>query len=441
MVFGLLKENMINKMIKKIMVVMSIFSAFFVGGQEKFGSDEQKCKENLSMFREYYKQKNYADAYNPWMWAFNNCPASTQNIYKNGPKIIKEKMKIDKLNKSAYIDTMMLVFDQRIKYFGNEGYVLGLKGFELVLIDKDRSAEAYTYLKKSLDIQGNSSSVQAVFGYMKATVNLEKSGDKTKSDVLEAYALVSDIIDFNILNETKATKNFIKYSEKVEDLFTPYADCNDLLALFSQKFESSKDDIVLLKRIAKVLSNKKCTDSDLFFDVSARLYELEPSAYSAYQISKMSIAKGKSSKAIKFANQAVQLEENQDTKAKYFLNLADAYRISGSYNSARKAVYSSLELKSNWGEAYLNLGNIYVAGAKSCGTTDFDHKTVYWVAVDAFRKALSDIETKDRASKKINTYSKYFPTKENCFFNGIADGSSHKVECWINQTTNVRTSD
>ena len=55
--------------------------------------------------------------------------------------------------------------------------------------------------------------------------------------------------------------------------------------------------------------------------------------------------------------------------------------------------------------------------------------------------ALKLNKTKDRAAKSINTYSKYFPTKENCFFNGIADGSSHTVECWINQTTNVRTSD
>ena len=181
--------------------------------------------------------------------------------------------------------------------------------------------------------------------------------------------------------------------------------------------------------------------SDLFFDVSSILYELEPSAYSAYQMSKMSIKKGELSNAIKFAKQAVEAEEDKNTKATYFLNLADAYRISGSYTSARRAVYDALDLRNNWGEAYLNLGNIYVAGAKSCGNTDFDNKTVYWVAVDAFRKALSDVETKDRAAKSINTYSKYFPTKENCFFNGIADGSSHTVECWINQTTNVRTSD
>ena len=130
----------------------------------------------------------------------------------------------------------------------------------------------------------------------------------------------------------------------------------------------------------------------------------------------------------------------QSIQAKYYLALADAYRSQGSFLLARDAVFSALKLRSGWGEAYINLGNIYVAGAKSCGD-DFETQTVYWVAVDAFKKALSDPETEYRASKSINTYSKYFPTKENCFFNGLEAGTQHTVACWINKTTTARTSD
>ena len=432
---------MINTMGKRIVILVGvILSSLNVNAQDNFGADEQKCKENLSMFREYYKQNNFADAYTPWMWTFKNCPESSQNIYKNGPKIIKEKIKTDKGNQAAYIDTLMMVFDQRIKYFKEEGYVLGLKGFELVEIDKTRSQEALGYLQQSLDLEGNNASVQAVYGYMRAMINLKQSGTKTKADVLEAYALVSGIIDFNITNKSKAAEDFIKYSEIIEELFTPYANCDDLIGLFSQKFDPTTDDVNWLKKVTKLLSDKKCTDSDLFFKASSRLYELEPTASSADKMSKMSIAKGKTSDAIKFAKESINLEEDVDTKAKYYLALADAYRSSGSYSLARTAVYSALELKSEWGEAYINLGNIYVAGAKGCGS-DFENQTVYWIAVDAFKQALSDPETKDRASKSINTYSKYFPTKETCFFNGITANSKHTVGCWINKTTTARTSD
>ena len=432
---------MINKMIKKIVVVLVIvLVGFSANAQSKFGADEQKCKENLSVFREYYKQKNYADALKPWRWTFVNCPEASGNIYKNGPKIYKERIKVDKVNKAAYIDTLMLIFDQRIQYFGKEGYVLGLKGYELIGVDKKRSEEALVYLQKSIDLDGNKASVQAVYGYIKAVVNLEKSGVKAKTDVLDAYAVVSEIIDYNIVNETKMAKNFVKYSAKIEDLFTPYANCDDLIALFSVKFDPANEDISFLNRVTKVLEDKGCSASQLFFDASSRLYELDPSASSADKMAKMSIAKGKSADAIEFANKAIEMEEDENQKSIYYLGLADAYRNAGSYASARNAVYSALEIRNGWGEAYMNLGNIYIAGAKSCGG-DFEKSTVYWVAVDAFSRALSDEKTKERASKSINTYSKYFPTKETCFFNGVEAGKSHTVGCWMNKSTTARTSD
>ena len=81
-------------------------------------------------------------------------------------------------------------------------------------------------------------------------------------------------------------------------------------------------------------------------------------------------------------------------------------------------MYSALEIRNDWGDAYMSLGNIYVSGATVCGN-EFNQKTVYWIAVDAFQKALKDEKTKSKASKSINTYSKYFPDTEICFFNGV----------------------
>jgi len=432
---------MINRMIKKLAAVLIVVViGLGANAQSKFGADSVLCVENRSIYVQYFKSKNYSDALKSWRWAWKNCPEANENTFRHGPKIIKDRMKVDPENKSAYIDTLMMIYDQRIQYFGKKGYVLGLKGYELIEADKDRSEEGLGYLKQSLDLEGNNASVQAVYGYMKAMVRLENSGSKTKVDVLEAYAIVSKIMDFNIANKSKATKNFVKYSEKIENLFTPYANCEDLITMLSIKFNPATEDVSFLKRATKLLADKDCSTHQLFFDASSRLYELEPSASSADKMAKMSIAKGKSTAAIEFANKAIEMEENANQKAIYYLTLAIAYRNSGSYASARNAVYSALDIRSGWAEAYMNLGNIYIAGAKTCGD-DFEKSTVYWVAVDAFKKALSDEDTKIRASKNINTYSKYFPAKEICFFNGVEAGKPHTVECWINKTTIVRTSD
>jgi hypothetical protein len=68
-------------------------------------------------------------------------------------------------------------------------------------------------------------------------------------------------------------------------------------------------------------------------------------------------------------------------------------------------------------------------------------KTVYWVAVDAFRMASKDGDVADKARRNINTYSKYFPSTEECFFNNVNKEDTYKVLCWINQSTKVRAND
>tara|TARA_B100001142_G_scaffold147747_1_gene148643 strand:+ start:890 stop:2221 length:1332 start_codon:yes stop_codon:yes gene_type:complete len=440
--FGLKNKNMIKNIIKFgfLFFFMVLYTFNSTYAQSKFGKDSLSCLENRAIYYQSYQQKNYEDALKPWRWAFINCPQSSENIFRNGPKIIKARMKLDVENKSSYIDTLMMIFDQRIQYFGKEGYVLGLKGYELVIADPNRSEEARNILLQSIEKQGNKSGPQAVYGYIKSIVNLEKLGLRSEADVLEAYSYIDPIIQYNIANKSKNTKYFIQYSEKIEKLFSDYANCNDLISLFSKKFDSSAEDLDFLNRAVKLLDNKDCTSSELFFKVSSKLYELDPSASAADKMSKMSIARGKYSNAINFAKEAVDLEAEQNQKAIYHLSLADAYRNAGSYVSARNEVYKALDIRKGWGEAYMNLGNIYIAGAKECAG-DFEKSTVYWVAVDAFRRALSDEDTKQRASRSINTYSKYFPNKETCFFNGIEDGKSHVVGCWINQSTIVRTSD
>ena len=278
--------------------------------------------------------------------------------------------------------------------------MLGLKGYELLGVDKSRAEEAYGYLEESINLDQNNSSVQAVYGYMRSIVILEKAGQKTKLDVIEGYARVSEIIDYNIINQTKTAKNFIKFSEKIENLFTPYANCDDLVQLFSAKFDTKSDDIDFLRKISNLLKAKKCMDSELFFNISSKLYELDPSPSSANLMANMSISKRNFSSAIKYSKEAIDLENDAFKKADYYLTLADSYRYAGAYTSARSAIYNALKLRNNWGKAYISLGNIYVAGSKECAEDDFQRKTVYWIAVDAFQQALSDPETKKMQQNK-----------------------------------------
>ena len=68
-------------------------------------------------------------------------------------------------NKQAYIDTLMMIYDNRILYFGKEGYVLGKKGADLIKYDPTRYEDAYSMLDMSIEMQGNSSEAGALLAY------------------------------------------------------------------------------------------------------------------------------------------------------------------------------------------------------------------------------------------------------------------------------------
>ena len=409
--------------------------------QSKYGVDSVSCITNLSLFREYYKQKNYMEALNPWRWTFQNCPKASGNIYKNGPIIIKSMIKERPEQKKEYVDTLMLIYDQRIKYFGNEGYVLGRKGADLLRYDKSKFLDANEILARSIALQKNSSDAGAVLAYFNTLDIMVRNEIISEDSLLNRYSFLMSIIDYNLKKNDKKSKFYQKTSDAIDKKIVNYIDCGKIENIFKPKFTINNNDTDFVKRLYNILSKQNCTETEFHFQVSKRLHELLPSSSSASKLGKICIKRKEFNQAIEYFDMAIEIEEDSDKRAKYLLEKADAYRISKNYTSAILTAEQSIDLKKNWGEAFITIGNIFVAGAGNCNS-DFEKSTVYWVAVDYFTKALSDESTNERARKSINTYSKYFPTKEECFFNGsLQSGDSYTVECWINKGTIVRTSD
>ncbi len=56
-------------------------------GQDKYGSEPDKCKTNLSLFHEAVKMGNYEAAMEPWKWCLENCPEASKIIYSDGIKM------------------------------------------------------------------------------------------------------------------------------------------------------------------------------------------------------------------------------------------------------------------------------------------------------------------------------------------------------------------
>lgn len=409
----------------------------------KYGDDSVQCVTNISLYGEFFKQRNYDDAYLPWLYVFNHCPLASKNTFIRGITIVKNRYNQEKNKdiKLKIVDTIMMVYDKRIEYFGEEGFVLGRKGLDLYSIKKTAGAlEVYEILKKSVEIDGNNSKADVLITLIQVAVEANKANQLEKSVILDIYDNISTIIDWNIRNNAKDT-NYLPARTGVDLTAEPYLSCPDLISIYTPKFEQNKDDLVLLKKITKILDKKNCRDSELFYKATENLHKLEPTALSAYLMGKLAADRKEWSKCADYYKQAAELHTDSVDKYNAYFGLADAYKNLNQYSNARAAAYKAIENNPKDGKSYILIGDMYAASAASCGDNEVTNKAAYWAAVDKYYKARS-VETNqaiiDLATARINAYSGYFPKSEDIFFHGYQVGGSYTVGCWINETTTIR---
>ncbi len=411
----------------------------------KYGKDSAACVMHLSLYREFFKQKNYKDAYPHWKWVFANGPLSSQNVYIDGAKMVSARIDEakDPAKRDLLIDTLMMVYDQRITYFGREGYVLGRKGYDLYTYRPEKSEKIYQILKKSVELTGNKSEGSPLVYYFRSIIAMAVDLQKIdKSAIVDGYDQISQIIDFNLKENAANPEKLASWENikgNIESTFEPYATCPDLVSMYSKKFAESPDDIELLKKITNILERKECTKEDLFFQATEKLHKLQPSAQSAYLMGKLSLQKDQMSKAAEYMQQAADLFEDNADKIKAYEVLANINYSQRNFSQARANAQKILQLNPNYGKAYMLIGDLYAASASMCTSDDLSGSTVYWVAVDKYQKARSvDSSVEGEANSKIAQFSKHFPASGDLFFRDMIDGNSYTVGCWINESTTIR---
>ena len=422
------------------------------GSKYGHGEDSLRCLENLSLYYEYYKQKNYAEAFPKWEIAFNECPASNKNLYSHGERIVEGlyKKEKDAAKKAEYYDLLMKVYDQRAKYFGSDrkyptAYIMGKKAITMLRYNRNNPEvikEAQPLLEDGFKQLGAKTQPPALLTYMANSVAMYKMDALSGEKLVEVYTNVTTTLG----KQKDATKeaNKPKLQEvinQVEGLFAQSgaANCETLAEIFGPQLAEHTTDLDWLKRVNRLLVKGDCDESELFYQSSEYLHNIEPSASSAFGLSHMYMKTGDTDKAVEFLNEAITLEEDPTSKAKYHNTLGLIYMSKKQYSQTRAEARKAIALRGDWGAPYILIGKAYAAGATSYGSKEFEKKTVYWAAVDQFVKAKSvDAEAVAEANENIALYSQYFPNTEEIFFQGLKVGDSYKVEGWIGVTTTVR---
>ena len=431
-----------------------VFGVCLLGGvakaqtlDSKYGLDSALTIVNASIYSEFVKQKNFKEALPAWRYVFFNAPKFQKKTYANGEMIMINLLKQTK--NPAYLDTLMMIYDQRIKYFGDdprngEGWILGRKGGNLIALgpkDIDTKKEAYGYLTKSFDMEGAKSDPLSVQILFFTAGDLLKAEHMTRDEYINLYMKISQYIEHGLKN-SKKPELFKEVKGNVDGLFfsSGVADCETLDRLLTEKYNANADDVDNLKSIISLLRRNECLDLPLYTTVVEKLYEKDPSSEAAYSLAVMFIKRQDFEKAETYLVEALEkAEAGDENKADYYLRLAQLKAGKKQYAAAKANALEALKLNPNLGAAYIMIGKAYAAYAPSYGQDAYDHASVMWAVVDKFVKAKQvDPSVAEQANKLIAEYSQHFPSKEEAFFRSVNAGSQVKIGDWINETTVAR---
>jgi tetratricopeptide (TPR) repeat protein len=344
----------------------------------------------------------------------------------------------------------MQVYDKRIKYFDEKGVNLGRQGTDYLKYTLDNEnltddqkkpilKKGYNYVSESVKLQGIESDKVVLLLMMQSTKGLYSLGEYNKEKVIENYDIVSKILNQQV-GKTPNDADLVNIRDLVDQIFqtSGAADCDALISIYTPKFDQIASNVEDLKKMIRMLDRQNCDASPLFAKASEKLYSMEPSAEAAYNMARLFVKAEKMDKAETYYKQAIELEKDPLSLSKYYYELATLTYISNP-QTAKTYCKKSIENNPSYGKPYLLLGDIYAHASKAYGENDFEHSTVFWVAVDYFVKAKkADPSVEADANEKINLYTQYFPTKEDIFFNTLTVGQSYTVGSWINETTTIR---
>ena len=427
------------------------------GTQFGSGEDSIRCITNISLFVPYAKAGNFKDAYDFWKIVYDECPAATKDIYLHGVKILDWKIAQEKdpAKKDALINDLMAVYDKRVKYFGDDNrygkdWIISRKAQDYIRLEGENAdyKKLYGWLGESINEFGDKAEALGVSLYMFASYKIMADDPNHKGQYVEDYLKASKILDAQLqaaqsANNEKEVNALTTYKTGVNGAFanSGAADCETLQNLYAPKVEESKNDLTALKEIVTLLRRVRCQEIDAFFAAAGYAYQLEPSADAAIGIAKQAVKNKDYDKAIKYFEEAANMETDPSSKAEDYYMIALLNYDQKNYSKAREYALKAASTNSSYGQPYILIGQMYAATVKNVFPNDgVLARAAYNAAIDKFEKAKQvDESCIDEANKLIGTYRAHLPSTEEVFMHpDLEKGKQFTVGGWIGERTTIR---
>lgn len=433
----------------------------------------EECSNNLSIFAESAKIKNYDVAYDTWLLVLNECPKLNLAIYSYGERILKHKIKNSSgSEQQSFKEDLIGLYDKWIINFPKRkgvskiGNILSTKAQALIDYKMADDASVYDVFDEAYTKDSASfTNPKGLYNYFDTLYKQYKVSAVSTEDLFNKYEEISEKFEYESTSLAKKldkilikedngdplTKREIKNKrvyevnsraiaillKNLDAIIVIEATCENLIPLYQRNFEEYKTDPIWLNRAASRMSSKDCSNDPLFVTIIETLHRLDPGADSAYYLGLLNDKRGKSSEALKYYEESIFLESDKYKKAKILYKIAVKFKNSGRKQSARNYALKALRNQPSMGRAHLLIASLYASSANDCGDNQFNKRAIYWLAADIAKKAgRVDASIRKSANKTALSYMGRAPSKTD-IFSQANQGAKITFNCWVGASVTV----
>ena len=412
----------------------------------KWPEDKSTAEEKVALYGDAMKQGQYKAAVKPFTWMLKNAPDWHVKLYIDGADIydnLAEKEK-DPVRKQQLVDSMLMMYDLRIKNCGDEVNVLNRKAFyayKYNVTNKDKSEELLKLFDRVAEISGPEMSDGNLVAYMQAVqANRVMLKNLTDEQILERYDKIISIANaklkaYEAAGKAKSAAKIKEYIGVVDELLIGMVkvDCNFVKNNLEPKFRKTPGDVPLAKKIFTFMLQGKCTDDPLWLEVGELINKTEPDFGLAKNMGLKYMGNDNYEKAEQLLKEALDLATTPEDKGEILVYLGSIQAKNNNKVAARDYFRKAIEAGNK--EGYEKIGDLYYSSFNDCkkGVNMAEDRLVYIAAYNMYARA--------GANQKMAQAKSQFPSKEEIFLFNWKVGDTMRVSCWIGETVTIDTRD
>lgn len=414
------------------------------------------------LYRDLFKMEKYDQAFPYWKKAFEIAPAADgkrNTHFADGITFYQRfyEQSSDESLKAKYVDTIFSLYDQMAECYGKSGYVSGRKAFDYYYTYKDLVSEdsIYSLFTHSINLDKDSAYFFILNPFTDLLVRRYFDGKVSFEEAQKYTAMIQRRLQLGLESgenqpQWAIINNYVPARLSAFEGEKGFFDCDYYLTKYIPEFEMAQNDCDVINTVYRNLIWGGCDPNDPQVvrvrsarDENCKQPEVANRSSKAKEGFE-ALETGDFELAITKFDEAANETDNMERKAQLYLVIAKIYYGSlKRFGQARTYALKAAEAKENWGEPYILIGKLYASSGPLCGPgTGWDSQIVVWPAIDKWEVARRiDSEAAAEATALINRYRQYMPTNEDVFIRSLKRGDSFRVNCWIQETTTIRTVD